>query len=165
MAARYSQRPRAPSPPASPLPARNHQFDARRDNQHSNTGDNFAFLRQQSQNQKNFNPIDDSDAYSIVQDEDFRFIRKGIEPQPGPLPPKTKIDRMFGDSANEEDDILTRKSRQQQQNDSIRLHGSISSNASSRRGGSLASLYQARKSMNYDTATVEQIKAQFQVIR
>ena len=77
------------------------------------------------------------------------------------------MDRMFGDSEAENEEkrkvtaIVGNNRRQHVPN------GSLSSNASSnssRRGGSLSSLYQARKNglAHYDSATVEQIKAQFQ---
>jgi hypothetical protein len=64
---------------------------------------------------------------------------------------------MFGDSEAETDDKKVRRP-----NGSLSSNGSSSS--SSVRGGSLSSLYQARKKglSTYDSVTVEQIKAQFQ---
>ena len=88
-----------------------------------------------------------------------------------------RIDRMFGDSANEEEKFDKRPNVHLSNN----KFGSVSSNSTNSDslrgdgGGSLASLYQARKNMSsvpsvpsnkkeghYDAATVEQIKAQFQ---
>jgi len=77
------------------------------------------------------------------------------------------MDRMFGDSEAENEEkrkITTNVGKTRRQHVP---NGSLSSNASSnssRRGGSLSSLYQARKNglAHYDSATVEQIKAQFQ---
>ena len=165
MANRYAQRPRAPSPPRSP------------------TFDNFNILRRQQDDDRKPNvpkvnvaapqlpparrPLpttsyrsayednyDTDNTYSVVQDDQtVEFLPPTKTPN---LP--SKIGRMFGDSEAENDDkkLLSR-----------RPNGSLSSNASSNsslRGGSLSSLYQARKSglTNYDSATVEQIKAQFQ---
>ena len=162
MASRYAQRPRAPSPPRSP----------------TSKVDNFNLLRRQQDDKKpqlpparrqttNYRPtVEDSydtdNTYSVVQDDqtvEYRPPTK-VATKAAPTQP-TRMDRMFGDSEaeNEEKKILNR--RQNVPN------GSLSSNAStnsSRRGGSLSSLYQARKSglANYDSATVEQIKAQFQ---
>ena len=81
-----------------------------------------------------------------------------------------RIDRMFGDSADED-----KRPNVHLKNNKF---GSVSSNSTNsdslhNGGGSLASLYQARsKNLNsavptqkeghYDAATVEQIKAQFQ---
>ena len=169
MANRHAQRPRAPSPPRSP------------------TFDNFNVLRRQQEVERKSNaapqlpparrPLpttttsyksayednyDTDNTYSVVQDDqtiEFRAATKtpiSATPKTPNLP--TKLGRMFGDSEAENDDkrALGR-----------RLNGSLSSNASSSsslRGGSLSSLYQARKNgmANYDSATVEQIKAQFQ---
>ena len=85
-----------------------------------------------------------------------------------------RIDRMFGDSANEEDKFDKRPNLHHSNN----KFGSVSSNSTNSDslrgdGGSIASLYQARKNLSggvpskkegghYDAATVEQIKAQFQ---
>ena len=114
--------------------------------------------------------FDSDNTYSLVQDS--MRDRKMTQ--------VARIDRMFGDSANEDTD-----------RDKLNVHrgsskfGSVSSNStnsSSLRGGSLASLYQARKqgglvngvtngagvrkeantNAHYDAATVEQIKKQFQ---
>ena len=164
MASRYAQRPRAPSPPRSP--------------QFGRSTDNFNLLRRQQQQEDvkpqlpparrpistNFRPsnvedtYDTDNTYSVVQDDqtvEFRPPTKLVTPQ-------TRVGRMFGDSEaeNEAKKIVTQHRRNVP-------NGSLSSNASSnssRRGGSLSSLYQARKSglANYDSATVEQIKAQFQ---
>lgn len=168
MASRYAQRPRAPSPPRSPTLGKSKV-------------DNFNLLRRQQDDKKpqlppvrrqsaNYRPtIEDSydtdNTYSIVQDDqtvEFRPPTKtATKTATKASAQPTRTDRMFGDSEaeNEEKRILNR--RQNVPN------GSLSSNASSnssRRGGSLSSLYQARKNglANYDSATVEQIKAQFQ---
>ena len=86
-----------------------------------------------------------------------------------------RIDRMFGDSANEEENFDKRPNVHLNNN----KFGSVSSNSTNsdslhNGGGSLASLYHARKNLqglpakkdggggHYDAATVEQIKAQFQ---
>ena len=86
-----------------------------------------------------------------------------------------RIDRMFGDSANEEEHFADKRPNVHLNNNKF---GSVSSNSTNsdslhNGGGSLASLYHARKNLqglpakkegggHYDAATVEQIKAQFQ---
>ena len=155
MASRYAQRPRAPSPPRSPKFGR--------------STDNFNLLRRQQQEDvkpqlpparrpisTNFrssnveDTYDTDNTYSVVQDDqtvEFRPSTKLSTPQ-------TRAGRMFGDSEaeNEAKKVVT-----QQQHRRNVPNGSLSSNASSnssRRGGSLSSLYQARKSglANYDSA-------------
>lgn len=88
-----------------------------------------------------------------------------------------RIDRMFGDSANEEEHFADKRPNVHLNNNKFGSVSSNSTNSDSLRGdggGSLASLYQARKNLqslptskkegggHYDAATVEQIKAQFQ---
>ena len=158
MASRYTGRPRAPSPPGGNLKSPrvnpgNSNFGLRLSNGHNTEDDMF----------------DSDNTYSLVQDSVTR------RPQPSGPTYKTRIDRMFGDSEADKRPNMGRTSGNK--------FGSVSSNSttsSSIRGGSLASLYQARKAGaigngalvngtpkggrngTYDAATVEQIKAQFQ---
>ena len=75
-ATRYNQRPRAPSP-LGPSPIRS-------TGQHK---DNFAYLRQQDDES-------DAHAYSTVDGPPTGPLAK----RPPAVPPKNRIDRMFGDS-------------------------------------------------------------------
>ncbi len=115
---------------------------------------------------------DSDNTYSLVQDS-MRDRKMS----------QHRLDRMFGDSANEDDLHQHRSTSSRNVHRGNNKFGSVSSNStnsSSLRGGgggSLASLYQARKqtvqkvaeattgapgNSHYDAATVEQIKAQFQ---
>lgn len=103
--------------------------------------------------------FDSDNTYSLVQDS--MRERK--------LTQVARIDRMFGDSANESDH--DKRPNVHRSNSKFGSVSSNSTNSSSLRGGggSLASLYGARngapkdqKNGHYDAATVEQIKAQFQ---
>ncbi len=180
MANRYASRPRAPSPPGNKLinPAGRSgggsKSAAGRPNHHNNFSDsNYSFRLSE-------NDEESDNTYSLVQDSVRKpgFSSNSNMKKSSQTPAavaaasnyKTRIDRMFGDSANEDD-------HGKRPNGGGNKFGSVSSNSttsSSIRGGSLASLYQARKQRvgaagqqhdgrgTYDAATVEQIKAQFQ---
>ena len=164
MATRYTGRPRAPSPPGTNLKSPNART--------VNGGSNFGLSRFSNGHHRvtpeEDDMFDSDNTYSLVQDS---VTRRPQQPTNGGPPYKTRIDRMFGDS---EDDKRPNMSR-----NPGNKFGSVSSNSttsSSVRGGSLASLYQARKAGatngaaganggrngTYDAATVEQIKQQFQ---
>ena len=151
-----SQRPRAPSPPGNPDPR-----------------DNFSYLRHQANSRMSSKDYDnESNAYSTVDGTVGSMRGRNLLP----LPPKTRIDRMFGDSVCQSSEDSCAETASNHHLTSLinknlsgsNRKGSLSSNASSstvssRRGGSLANLYQARKnSVSYDAATVNQIKNQFQ---
>ena len=90
---KYSQRPRAPSPPG-PSPIRQGATPHHRDN--------FAFLRQQ-QHSGGAGHESDTHAYSTVDGPPppARMSQRPSVPPPA-VPPKNRIDRMFGDSHGEE---------------------------------------------------------------
>ena len=163
-----SQRPRAPSPPSSPTGANN--FNILRRQQEQVGGRLCRNIDYNINGVKRDDFDTDSNTYSTL--DDFDRPKNVI-----PLPPKTRIDRMFGDSVcpSEEsgaESVMNMSVLMNSVNKSLtgssNRNGSVSSNASSstmssQRGGSLANIYQARKnSINYDAATVNQIKNQFQ---
>ena len=91
---KYSQRPRAPSPPG-PSPIRQGATP------HPHR-DNFAFLRQQHSG-GGAGHESDTHAYSTVDGPPppARMSQRPSVPPPA-VPPKNRIDRMFGDSHGEE---------------------------------------------------------------
>ena len=84
---------------------------------------------------KNNSEFDSDNTYSLVQDS--MRDRKMTQ--------VARIDRMFGDSANEDTDRDKRPNVHRMGSSKFGSVSSNSTNSSSLRGGSLASLYQARK--------------------